>query len=156
MAVTVSLAAGFIGGLVAWFFSNYVGRPLVHFYELRSETHTFLFYYANIKFDRPPNSSNAEDASRCFRWLASRLDALRSSTLRPVLCFLKWRRYNLDAGAYGLTGLSNTLAADREGDAAKFRVQAQLALKLPVDPGDQQRVDDESLLKSVTVGDLSV
>lgn len=154
--IILSLFAGFVGGLIAWFFSNYVGRPLVRFYELRSETHTFLFYFANIKFDRPPNSRNADDASRCFRWLASRLDALRTSTIRPVLFLLIWRNYNLAGAAIGLTGLSNSLAPGREAEATNFRVKVQQAFKLPVDPEDQQEVDDQRLLMSVTPEDAGI
>jgi hypothetical protein len=69
--------------------------------------------------------------------------------LRLVLFFLKWRRYSLEDAASGLTGLSNTLTLDREGDAVEFRVQVQRALKLPIKAEDQQRVDDQLLLKNM-------
>jgi hypothetical protein len=149
VTMVVSLLGGFVGGFVAWFCSNYLGRPLVKLLELRSETHTFLYYYANIKFDRPPHYRNVEDAQKCFRWLGSRLDALRTSSLRPVLFLFCLFKYNLEGAANGLTGLSNALAPDREGEATDFRVQAQRALRLPVDPEDQKMVDTRQRLKGV-------
>jgi hypothetical protein len=151
ITITVSLLSGFVGGFIAWFCSNYLGRPLIRFLDLRAEAHTFLYYYANIKFDRPPHSRNVEDAQKCFRWLASRLDALRTSSLRLILFLLRLRGYDLESAATGLTGLSNTLAPDCEDDATSFRVQAQRALRLPVDPEDQEMVDLRQRLKGVPI-----
>jgi hypothetical protein len=141
MTILVSSISGFVGGFVAWFCSNFFGRPIVKFLELRSEAHRFLYYYANINFDRPPNSRNADDAQKCFRSLGARLDALRTSSPRPIRRLFVWLGYNLESAATGLTGLSNTLASGSEEAATKFRVQAQRALGLPVDPEDQETVD---------------
>jgi hypothetical protein len=109
-------------------------------WDLRSESHRFLYYYANIalrEFGGPSKLTHRN----VFGGLAARLDALRTSTPRPILRLFAWRGYNLQNAATGLTGLSNMLAPGREGEATSFRVQAQRALRLPVDLKDQERVD---------------
>jgi hypothetical protein len=141
MTLLLSSISGFVGGCVAWFCSNFLGRPIVEPWNLRSEAHRFLYYYANINFDRPPNSRNADDAQKCFRSLAARVDALRTSTPRLMLRLAARRGYNLQSAVTGLTGLSNTLARGREDEATSFRVQAQRALRLPVHLKDQEWVD---------------
>ena len=141
MTIIVSFLGGIVGGFIAWFCSNYFGRPLMQFLDLRTEAHTFLYYYTNIKFDRPPHFRNVDDAVKCFRWLASRLDALRASSLRAMLLLFRLFKFDLANAASGLIGLSNNLVPDREGDATRFRVQTQRALRLPVDPKDQETVD---------------
>ena len=133
--------SGFIGGFVAWFCSNVFGRRIVELWDLRIEAHRFLYYYANVKFDRPPDARNADDAQKCFRWLGARLDALRTSSPRVVIQLFVWWGYNLEGAATGLTGLSNTIAPGREEAATGFRVQAQRALQLPVNPDEQEAVD---------------
>jgi hypothetical protein len=137
MTVIFSLSAAF----VAWVCYNFLGRPITHFYQLRSETY--------VSF----SSVSATDASRQFGRIGSGLDALQTTTLRPALWFLKWWGYNLKAAARGLIGLSSNFASGPEGDAVAYRVMVQKALKLPIDPEDQQQVDDRRLLKSITVKD---
>lgn len=151
MTIILSLLGGFSGGLVAWFCSNYLGRPLIQFWELRSEAHTFLYYYANMKFDRPPHSRNAEDAQNCFRWLGVRVDTLRTSSLRLIMILLGLLGYNLEIAATSLIGLSNTLASGHEQDTTNFRVQAQQALQLPIDPEDQETFDRWQRIKDVSL-----
>jgi hypothetical protein len=141
LTIFLSLVGGFVGGFVAWFCSNYFGRPLIKFFDLRTEAHTFLYYYANIKFDQPSHARNVDDAVKCFRWLASRLDAMRASNLRAMLLLFRFLRFDLASAATGLTGLSHNLVPEGEDNATRFRVQAQRALRLPVDPKDQGRVD---------------
>jgi hypothetical protein len=141
MTLFVNLATGFCGGIAAWFFTNYFGGPVLEFWKLRSEVHRFLYYYANISFNRPPPSRYVEEARMCFRSLGARLDALHATSPRLVGWGFVWRKYDLKIAASGLTGLSNSLAPQREAQALHFRVKAQRALRLPVAPEDQSAVD---------------
>ena len=60
MSIILSLSSGFFGGFVAWVCSNYFGRPLVEFWNIRSEAQKLLYYYANIKFRCPQHYRNNE------------------------------------------------------------------------------------------------
>jgi hypothetical protein len=141
MASLLNLATGFCGGVAAWFVTNFFGGPVLEFRKLRSEAQRFLYYYANISFERPPPSRDVEEARKCFRSLGARLDALLASSPRPILFGFRLRKYDLKIAANGLTGLSNSLTPEREEQARCFRVQAQRALRLPVAPEDQSAVD---------------
>ena len=43
-----SLLAGFLGGAVAWFATNYWGRPISKFHELRLQAQETILFHANV------------------------------------------------------------------------------------------------------------
>jgi hypothetical protein len=146
MTVVISALTGFIGGFVAWYCSNYLGYALIAFRDLRSEAHRYLYYYANIRPSSPPSLRNADEAQKALRWLGARVDSLRTSSPSLILTYLRWRGYDLNAAADGLTELSNAVGTD--GDAI-FRVKAQRALKLTADPEEEQYSDAVERLKGI-------
>jgi len=148
MGMIVSTALGFVGGIVSWFATNYWGRTLSHFWDLRLETHETIFFYANISADRPANSANAGDGRIQLRKLGAKIDALRAVLPAPLRWYLLARHYDLHSAALGLTGLSNSLGVS-DSDTVRFRVQAQKSLCLPTDPKEQERADREKRLGGV-------
>jgi hypothetical protein len=146
MNILISVFCGFAAGLTAWFCSNYFGKSLIAFWDLRLEAHKVLYYYANIDSSGPLNSSDLNEAQTCLRWLAARADSLQTESPWLILKMLSCRGYDLSAAAWGLTNLSNKLTAV---DNALFRVQAQRALKLPRDSNDEEYSDVVERLKGV-------
>ena len=67
-----------------------------------------------------------------------------------MLINLHMRNYNLRSAALGLIELSNSLGA-RDSDAVRFRVQAQRALRLPIDPTERDKVDLENRRDGVAI-----
>jgi hypothetical protein len=151
--ILISSTSGFVGGVAAWFCGNYLGRPIIQFWNLRSETRRSLYYYANINPYPPLNPRDVAEAQESIRWLAARFDAMRTSSPTLILKAFAWQGYDLAGAALGLTGLSNTLGT--ESDAVLFLVQAERALKLPSNPEDELYFDDMELIKgrSLWTGD---
>ncbi len=149
-----STALGFIGGIVSgivsWFATNYWGRTLSRFWDLRLEAHETIFFYSNISADHQMSLANADDGRVQLRKLGAKIDALRAALPTPLGWYLRARDYDLRLAALGLTGLSNSLGA-RESDVVRFRVQAQRALCLPIDPKEKERVDREKRLEGVSI-----
>jgi hypothetical protein len=150
MGLVASSALGFVGGLLGWFATNYFGRTLLRFWDLRLEAHETMFLYADVSADRPASLARAEDGSARLRQLGAKIDALRVALPRPLCLFLHMRNYNLRSAALGLIGLSNSLGA-RDTDAVGFRVQAQRALRLPIDPTERDQVELENRLDGVAI-----
>lgn len=149
MAMIASTALGVIGGIAAWFATNYWGRTLSRFWDLRLEAHETIFFYANISADNHTSSANANDGRVRLRKLGAKIDALRAVLPALLRWYLRVRHYDLHSAALGLTGLSNSLGT-RDSHAVRFRVQAQRALRLPIDPTEQERVEREERLEGVS------
>jgi hypothetical protein len=149
MGIIASTAFGLIGGIASWFAVNYWGRTLSRFWDLRLEAHETVFFYADIFADHQASSANANDGRVRLRKLGAKIDALRAVLPAPLRWYLRVRHYDLHSAALGLTGLSNSLGAS-DSDTVRFRVQAQRALCLPIDPTEQERVEREKRLDGVS------
>jgi hypothetical protein len=150
MEQIMSTVLGFIGGVIAWFATNYWGRTLLKFWDLRLEAHEAMFLFSDVRADSIRSLGRANEGSLRFRELGAKIEGLRSVLPAPLSWCLHKRSYDLHEGALGLIGLSNALGRDDPG-ATRFRVQAQRALRLPVDPQEQEQVDRERRLKDVPI-----
>ncbi len=148
MEPIASSAFGFVGGIVAWFATNYWGRALLRFWDLRHEAHKTMFIYANVSADHPGSFARAGEGSDRLRQLGAKIDAIRAILPTPLRWYLHMRKYDLRMAASGLAGLSNSLGA-RDSDAVWFRVQAQRGLRLPIDPTEQEQVERKKRLEGV-------
>ena len=67
---------GFVGGAIAavitWFVTNYWGRGLLRFWDLRLKAHEVMFLYANVCADHPTDLGRAKEGSCSFGHLARR------------------------------------------------------------------------------------
>jgi len=77
MGPIASSALGFVGGIAGWFATNYWGRTLLRFWDLRLEAHETMFIYANVSADHPGSLARAEDGSVRLRQLGAKTDAIR-------------------------------------------------------------------------------
>jgi hypothetical protein len=145
-----SSALGFVGGMIAWFATNYWGRSLLRFWDLRLEAHETIYLYANVRADRPSDLARAQEASNHFRKLGAKIDGLRTVLPAPLSWYLRARRYHLQLAAEGLTGLSNWLGVD-DDKTSQFRVLAQKNLRLPIDPEERESVEREQRLSDVPI-----
>jgi hypothetical protein len=150
MEQLMSTVLGFVGGVVGWFATNYWGRELLRFWDLRLEAHEAMFSFANVRADHPASLVRAGEGSLRFRTISAKVDALRAVLPVPLSWYLQIRSYDLHEGALGLIGLSNALGAD-DNSAMRCRVQAQRALRLPVDPQEQEQVNRERRLQDVSI-----
>jgi hypothetical protein len=105
-----SLAAGFLGGALAWFATNFWGRPISKFLDLRLQAQETILFHANIgpylaDADRMPKAS--EDLRR----IAAQIGGITATSSPLILRLLRHRRYDLVAATEHLIGPSNTLSA---------------------------------------------
>jgi len=116
-----TLITGFIGGLSAWFVTDYVAKPLQRFFDLRRQATRCLVVYGNLRarakledeMPVPIDISPAEDArltkaQGLFRELAGEMRAFAHVDYfasRMVRCL----GYDADKIARALLGYSNAV-----------------------------------------------
>jgi hypothetical protein len=126
-------AAGFLGGVAAWFATNFWGRPLARFYELRQQTQETILFHANIG----PHLADAERLPRAsdeLRRIAAQLGGIAATSPPLILWLLRRRGYDLEAATENLIGLSNTLTEPYGTNHSAHREMTQRALRLPLVP----------------------
>jgi hypothetical protein len=143
MGPILSSVLGFVGGIFAWFATNYWGRTLLRFWDLRLEAHETMYLYANV---RPVDLTRLQEGSAHLRKLGAKIDGLGVVLPSALSWYLRVRRYDLRLAAQGLTGLSNSLGAS---DEVRFRVQVQRNLRLPVASEEREKVEREQRLDGV-------
>jgi hypothetical protein len=126
------LAAGFVGGAVAWFATNFWGKPISKFLDLRLQAQEAILFHANIG----PYLADAErtpKASDDLRKIAAQIGGITATSSPLILWVLRKRGYDLPAATQELIGLSNTLGEPFGADPG-HRENAQKALRLPIFP----------------------
>src|SRR5947199_8018080 len=115
MDVALSLGAG----VIAWFATHFLARPLLKVYEFREKAHELIFYTANVTSD---DEKRYQDSVDELRRLAAQVEAL--AAVMPPFCgkILSWFHINLIPAARGLTGLSNSLGT-KDGSKGFHREQ---------------------------------
>jgi hypothetical protein len=132
LIVLANLAAGFVGGAVAWFATNFWGKPISKFLDLRLRAQEAILFHANIgpylaDVERTPKASDD------LRRIAAQIGGIAATSSPLILWVLRRRGYDLPAAAQELMALSNTLA-EPFGANLDHRENAQKALRLPAVP----------------------
>ena len=130
LPVLGNVTAGFVGGAFAWFATNFWGRPIGKFLELRLQAQEAMLFHANIG----PYLADAQrepKASEELRRIAAQIGGVSATSSPLVLRLLRWRGYDLPAATERLIGLSNTLT-EPFGTNSRHREHAQRALRLPM------------------------
>src|SRR5438094_323461 len=109
LSIFGGLAAGFVGGAIAWFATNFWGKPISKFLDLRLQAQEAILFHANIG----PYLADAERvprASEDLRRVAAQIGGIMATSSPTVLWVLQRRGYDLATATEHLIGLSNTLA----------------------------------------------
>ena len=123
-----SVLLGFAGGVAAWFLTNFYGRPLTRFFELRDQAHEEIVFTNNLGPMVDPQRLNK--GAEVVRRIASRMHAVDGALPQLLRRVLLWRGYNTTAAARGLIGYANSLA--RPDDRAKLLQTVESALKFKI------------------------
>ncbi len=137
LPVVGTLVSGFIGGALAWFATNFWGRPISKFLDLRLQAQETILFHANVG----PYLADAQrmpKASDDLRRTAAQIGGITATSSPIILWLLRRRGYDLPAATELLIGLSNTLTEPYGANAA-HREKAQKALRLPIVPGAPAR-----------------
>jgi hypothetical protein len=123
----VALLTAFVTAIITWFGTNYFGRNLLRFWDLRLEVHKAIF---------------VSDSTQVYK-LAIKIEGLKVILPAPVFWYLRMRRYELQGAAQALIALSDALSRnDSSSDETLSRVKAQECLQLPIDPEDARHTKD--------------
>jgi hypothetical protein len=127
-----SLIAGFVGGAIAWFATNFWARPISKFLDLRQQAQETILFHSNVgpylaDADRVPKAS--EDLRR----VAAQIAGVVATSSPLILRLLRHRGYDLTGATEHLIALSNTLT-EPYGSELPHRELAQRALRLPLVP----------------------
>jgi hypothetical protein len=130
--------------LVSWIVFNTIGKPLLRFFDLRTEVRRTMILYDNViarwrEADRlavasgdgmtPDNFERLQEAENQFRDMGSQIRAF-ADTQSPTCILLRWLGFNVRKASSGLIGLSNTV--NTYGKTRAFHKQAiNEALKFP-------------------------
>jgi hypothetical protein len=132
--------------LISWIVFNTIGKPLLRFFDLRTEVRRTMILYENITARRrergdtrvsalgnedmtPDNFERLQEAENQYRDLASQVRAF-ADTQSPTCAILRWFGFDVCKASSGLIGLSNTL--NTYGKTRAFQKQTiNEALKFP-------------------------
>jgi hypothetical protein len=132
--------------LISWIVFNTIGKPLLRFFDLRTEVRRTMILYDNVRArwrerdnDRvlalgdeeitPDNLERLQEAENQYRDLASQVRAF-ADTQSPTCAILRWIGFDMRKASSGLIGLSNTL--NTYGKTRAFQKQTiNEALKFP-------------------------
>lgn len=131
--------------LISWIVFNTIGKPLLRFFDLRTEVRRTMILYDNVRarwLERdnfrvstvgddmtPDNFERLQEAENQYPDLASQVRAF-ADTQSPTCAVLRWLRFDLRKASAGLIGLSNTL--NNYGKTRAFQKQTvNEALKFP-------------------------
>src|SRR5260221_9220057 len=111
--------------LISWIVFNTIGKPLLRFFDLRTEVRRTMILYENIRARRrergdtrvsalgnedmtPDNFERLQEAENQYRDLASQVRAF-ADTQSPTCAVLRWFGFDVRKASSGLIGLSNTI-----------------------------------------------
>jgi hypothetical protein len=131
--------------LFGWIVFNAIGKPLLRFFDLRTEVRRTMILYDNVTARwrqvgdatiavagedmTPDNFERLQEAENQYRDLASQVRAF-ADTQSPTCLGLRWLGFDLRKASSGLIGLSNTLNTYGKGRA--FHKEAiNAAMKFP-------------------------
>jgi hypothetical protein len=131
--------------LIRWIVFNTVGKPLLGFFDLRTEVRRAMILYDNVRArwreadsiavpsdDKdltPDNVERLQEAENQYRDLASQVRAF-ADTQSPSCVILRWFGFDARKASSGLMGLSNTI--NTYGKTRAFHKQViNEALKFP-------------------------
>jgi hypothetical protein len=116
--------------LFSWVVFNTIGKPLLRFFDLRTEVRRVMILYDNVRARwreagtaattdhdmTPDNFDRLQEAENQYRDLASQIRAF-ADTQAPTCLVLRWCGFDLRKASSGLMGLSNTLNTYGKGRA---------------------------------------
>jgi hypothetical protein len=132
--------------LISWIVFNTIGKPMLRFFDLRTEVRRTMILYDNVRArwserDKvrvlavgeedmtPDNFERLEEAENQYRDLASQVRAF-ADTQSPTCVILRWLGFDVRKASSGLIGLSNTV--NTYGKTRAFQKQTiNEALKFP-------------------------
>src|SRR3981081_3921415 len=129
--------------LISWIVFNTIGKPLLRFFDLRTEVRRTMILYDNVRARwrevndgavavddmTPDNFERLQEAENQYRDLASQVRAF-ADTQSPTCTVLRWFGFDLRKASSGLIGLSNTI--NTYGKTRAFHKQLiNEALKFP-------------------------
>ncbi len=120
--------------VVGWIVTNFFGKPLLDFLNLRSQVHEEIIFTGNIG----PMVADHSRAVESLRRLGAKVQAMNENVsisslwlvFLPLRWFLSKQGYDLRKASRGLIGLSNSLALTDDSRAHQMN-SIQAALKLP-------------------------
>jgi hypothetical protein len=129
--------------LFSWVVFNTIGKPLLRFFDLRTEVRRVMVLYDNVRARwrkagalavdvdgvTPDNFDRLQEAENQYRDLASQVRAF-ADTQSPTCVVLRWIGFDIRKTSSGLLGLSNTLNTYGKGRAF-HKEEINVAMKFP-------------------------
>jgi hypothetical protein len=116
--IITSLALGTLGGVVSWFATDFIARPVRKFFELRGEIAETMVIFGNVRAPTDERGKATDDftdddmarlrdAGSLLRQLGARLLAFCHT--EPIAHWLVRMRYDPIEAGRSLIGLSNSI-----------------------------------------------
>jgi hypothetical protein len=136
--VLETLLTGFLGGIAAWFLTDYFAKPLRRFFDLRREVNRCLVYYGNLQARfkltdddtvseqtdiSPEEDARLTEAEKAFRNLGAEMRAFANGDRLAYLIVRRGLGYDADQIASALIAYSNYVSTYGQG---RFDAHARL------------------------------
>ena len=116
---------GIIGGLVGWFATDFLARPIRQFFQLRGEICEAMVMFDNV---RAGDLTRLKEAREAFRELGARMLAFAHTEWLGNWLIARLRYDPIKAGR-SLIGVSNSIGTAGERHQHKQNVMAALRIK---------------------------
>lgn len=117
-------------GVLAWWFANWIGAPVVALERLRREAREELHFHKNVsQYSRSEVINRAHDS---FRRVAARIEAI--SMAAAVRWYCRLRKWDLGAARSGFQGLANVSGTRDERTITVHEVEVAFGFPLSDNP----------------------
>jgi hypothetical protein len=118
--------------LISWIVFNTIGKPLLRFFDLRTEVRRTMILYDNVRARWWEHDNNRVLATSDEDMTPDNFERLQEAddTQSPTCTVLRWFGFDVRKASSGLIGLSNTI--NTYGKTRAFQKQTiNEALKFP-------------------------
>lgn len=125
-------------GVAGWFVTSFFAKPLLDFWNLRSQVQEEVIFTANVA-PIATNDPRYRKTADSLRRLGAKVLAMNITESRLLRWYLSKCKYDLGKAGHGLKLLSGILAANSNPERAdsecelriRYTSEIQLGLKLP-------------------------
>jgi hypothetical protein len=145
----ISILAGFTGGVVSWFVTEFIAHPFRRFFQMKSEIYQCVLFYGNVhapidERGKPSEKFTDDDKTRLreaqskLRQLAMEMQSFAATEYFAARLVVALGYHPMKAGR-SLVGYSNSIAVYGD-ERVQHRENVFAALQLDADQGGSTTV----------------
>jgi hypothetical protein len=135
MSIMLGIIATFVVAVAGWLVTNFVAKPYLNFWNLRSQVHEEIVFTANVA-PIDVGSPRYLEVADSLRRLGAKVLTTNNTAFPPLRLYLSKAGFDLAKAGDGLIALSKSLADSGPHHRAIYTNRIQVGLKLQRDYTD--------------------